>query len=290
MTIVDRGLGQIVPAGAWEAVWYQATHDSSGFDVGFEREWPHIVTVRGAYHFARPGSSTGTEQATLFVNRVVSQGWNHGHDLWALDIEVDGLAGATLYQWIIDFMEVTKSHLGDRGFLYIGFPFYRSHVSTVNFSLLSHYRWWLPDYGPNDGFEHAISAPAVVQPLVKLHQYSSTPFDQSSIVDRAAWDALFVAAPPPTPLPTNTTDVGDNVKLTDTDGVPLDTDGNGHISVPFPAAQIVAVTIFGGTSPEAARRYDQTPVTRLVPRGTATEVVITGGLPNGKYTVRVAHV
>lgn len=190
MTIVDRGLGQAVPSGSFDAVFYQATHDTAGLDVGFEREWPKLRgKVRGAYHFARPGSSSAIAQALLFCNRVQALGWDSKHDLWALDVEVDGLRGETLKQWVVDFMEFARVALGDRGFLYIGWPFYVTHVSGQDLELLHRYRWWLPDYGPNDGLEHPLGAGEPFTPV--LHQYTSNPFDKSSIVDATRWHNLF---------------------------------------------------------------------------------------------------
>lgn len=189
MTIVDRGLGQAVPAGWFDATFYQATHDSVGHDIGFAVWWPKINNVRGAYHFARPGASSGASQAKLFCDRVLSLGWRAKSDLWALDIEVDGLSGAALAAWIDDFMRYATSKLGDRGFLYIGFPFFVTHVSHTDFSMLRRYRWWLPDYGVNDGLEHPLGAGEPFQPV--LHQYTSKPYDKSTIHDATAWHNLF---------------------------------------------------------------------------------------------------
>lgn len=190
MTIVDRALGQDVPAGAWDAVFYQATHDSAGLDVGFQRNWSALRGKRrGAYHFARPGASSGSAQAQLLARRVHDLGWDAKKDLWALDIEVGGgPTGVGLANWITDFMETARINLGDRGFLYIGFPFYVTHVSGTDFRLLQQYRWWLPDYGRNDGNIN----PTLIHPVPPvLHQYTSNPFDKSVIVNATVWHDLF---------------------------------------------------------------------------------------------------
>lgn len=190
--IVDRGLGQPIPAGHFDAVFYQATHDSGGWDVGFHTAWAKLKAqgaVRGAYHFARPGASSGAAQATFFVDRVLSQGWDSKRDLWMLDVEVPGLSGQALKQWVIDFMEYAKAKLGDRGFLYIGWPFYVVHVDAQDFHLLFAYRWWLPNYGPNDGQQHDYHEGEPVDPV--LHQYTSKPYDKSVIINATAWHDLF---------------------------------------------------------------------------------------------------
>ena len=86
-------------------------------------------------------------------------------------------------------MEYATSKLGNRGFLYIGFPFYVSHVSAQNFDLLHRYRWWLPDYSVDDGRLHPIQGGEPFQPV--LHQFTSKPYDQSIIVNATAWHDLF---------------------------------------------------------------------------------------------------
>lgn len=203
MTIVDRALGQSIPSGAWDCTFYRATHDSprsnnGGLDTGFATYWPGIQGIRGTYHYANPDAGPAVEQAKLFCDRVLSQGWRSkatsvqhpGGDLWALDMEGDvNLRGTALVAWIDAFMSYTRSKLGDRGFLYIGFPWYVTHVSHTDFRTLQRYRWWLPDYGPNDGHEHPISMAEPFPPV--LHQFTSNPFDQSSIVNHTVWHDLF---------------------------------------------------------------------------------------------------
>lgn len=192
MPIVDRALGQAVPAGAWDAVFYRATHDGptsndDGLDTGFATHFPAIKGRRGAYHFAHPAASPASEQAHRFVSTVLANGFRVGVDLWALDIEQYPETG--LGPWIAEFMTICTQLLGDRGFLYVGWPYFVTHVSHQDFSLLHRYRWWLPDYGPNDGKLHPISSGEPFLPV--LHQFTSNPFDTSAIVSTAAWSALW---------------------------------------------------------------------------------------------------
>lgn len=75
--------------------------------------------VRGAYHFARPGSSGGSTQAKYFVDN--GGGWsNDGRTLpGALDLEYApngdscyGLSPSAMTAWIKDFSDTYKSRTG----------------------------------------------------------------------------------------------------------------------------------------------------------------------------------
>lgn len=191
MTVVDRAFDQPIPPGAWDAVFVRATHDSSGLDTGFVAHWATLRTtnqVRGAYHFAHPGGSSGAAQGKLFCDRVISQGWNPKRDIWALDLEY--YPETNLGPWVDEFMRYCIGKLGDRGFLYVGWPYFVTHVSHQDFSLLHRYRWWVPAYGPNDGHDHGSDPSWPVAPT--LHQFTSNPFDQSSITDLREWQSLFI--------------------------------------------------------------------------------------------------
>lgn len=192
MTIVDRALGQAVPPGPWDAVFYRATHDGPtsndhGLDTGFATHFPAITGHRGAYHFAHPAASTPSEQAHRFIATVLASGFKVGTDLWALDIEQYPDTG--IGPWIDQWMSLVKGSLGDRGFLYVGWPYFVTHVSHTDDTLLRRYRWWLPDYGPNDGGVHPISSGEPFLPV--LHQHTSNPVDKSVVTNQAAWSALW---------------------------------------------------------------------------------------------------
>lgn len=287
MTIIDRALGQNIPPGKWEAEWYQATHDTAGLDVGFASHWPSMGPVRGAYHFARPGASSGASQATLFVSRVKVCGWQPGKDLWMLDVEVDGLNGQALHDWIVEFMETAKASLGDRGFLYIGFPFYVTHVSHKDFSLLQRYRWWLPDFGPDDGTEHPIQGGEPFPPI--LHQYTMIPFDQSSIINRAEWDKLFIVPVPPVIHPPIDYPE-ESVKEQDIT-IKLDADGNGYFDLPNVSNAAIHSALVIGIPDPALGKYAKIPNVAFTLGGSSKvdRFVLVGGSPGQTVTTRVVY-
>lgn len=297
--IIDISYAQgAIPAGNWDGVIVQLTHDTHGIDVMGERHfhdaarWP----VRGGYHYANPQASDAATQAALFVNRTTALGFRRGVDCWALDFEEHALSSADANRsWITAWMAYATGALGARGFLYVGWPY--AQASGLDAKFLQRFNWWLPAYGPNDGQPHDPVCPFA--PV--LHQYTSrggpggTGLDVSRVLDQSGWDRMFGAAPaPPAPAPKpptqTTTTIGDLVELTDIKGIKLDSHGNGHVGiVDVPFAKIVAVTLIGGSSPETVGRYDRTPTLRIVQKGSAAEVVVEVGEPAGVYTVRVAH-
>lgn len=290
----DIAFNQLIPLppDEWEFAIAQATHDSGGFDVGFPWHWQGFlvprIKVRGAYHFAYPDSTDGTHQAMLFVARVKANGWNPNSDVWALDIEGNiQMRGAALAQWITDFMDFAASQLGNRGFLYIGFPFFVTHISHVDFTLLTKYRWWLPDYGPNDGFEHPIQGGEPVLPI--LHQYTSKPRDTSVILDRTAWNQLFGPATPPPPPVTVT--YNEDTMIQEDFTRTLDEAGNGYFDVPNVTDAGCHFAWIIGLQDPAVHGYPKVPTTYLTLGETSKvdRVVVVGGTPKTSVTVRVNH-
>lgn len=105
--------------------------------------------------------------------------------------------------------------------------------------------------------------------------------------------AFFIAAsapltPPPAPV---TTDLGAAaVKITDI-SMNLDAHGNGHVPVAgVKAGQVLAVTGIATPSPEKIGGYRPLPTVNLtIGKDTFAEVVVEGGAPHDRATVRVAH-
>lgn len=97
--------------------------------------------------------------------------------------------------------------------------------------------------------------------------------------------------PPVPPTQAPTIDHGDdNVKTTDIKGIHLDTKGEGEIAIKGVAeSAIVATVVIGGSDANAVKRYDKTPITRVVAGSNPALIVIEGGEPKGVYTVRVSH-
>jgi Glycosyl hydrolases family 25 len=290
----DLAFNQLIPLPPteWEFGFVQATHDSGGYDVGFPWHWQALliprIKVRGAYHFAYPDSTDGLHQGMLFVARVKANGWKANSDIWGLDVEGNvALRGPALAAWITEFMDYVTSQLGDRGFLYIGWPFFVTHISATDFSLLQRYRWWLPDYGINDGFEHPLGAGEPIVPVI--HQYTSKPRDTNVILDYTKWNLLFGPATPPPP-PVTVTYNEDTMQQDDFTRT-LDGAGNGYFDVPnVTDAGAHFAWIIGLPDPEK-HGYPKVPNTYLTLGETSKvdRVVIVGGTPNSSVTVRVNH-
>ena len=83
----------------------KATEGSSIVDARFDENWTALGEthlLRGAYHFARPGSDPET-QAAHFAAVVGQRTWSTLPP--ALDLEVDGgLPPAQVVQWAVAFI------------------------------------------------------------------------------------------------------------------------------------------------------------------------------------------
>jgi GH25 family lysozyme M1 (1,4-beta-N-acetylmuramidase) len=73
----------------------------------------------GAYHFARPGSSSGKAQAEVFLKYATPK----RGDMWPmLDLEVnDGMGSQALTEWARDWVETVMAETGERSFIYTQF-------------------------------------------------------------------------------------------------------------------------------------------------------------------------
>lgn len=305
MTGIDISKYQpAIPAGAWDFIFARATHDASGVDPLFDEHFPNALARsprRGAYHFWNPTESGGVPQAQHFAQVCLANGFRPGIDVWALDVEesASGAHDANAI-WVRAFMRMARALLGNLCFLYIGWPFYEANFGS-DLTLLHEQAWWLPSYGPNDGQPHAPTCPF----LPVIHQFTSRGgangggLDVNRILDTAGWASLFTSAPAPKPPappvpPTQHApiDLGDNVKLTTISGIHLDTNGDGEVAVAgVSEANMGPVLVIGGSNPldPKVKRYDKTPITRVVPGSNPALIVISGGEPSGTYTVRASH-
>uniref|UniRef100_A0A7S1AKY3 Lysozyme n=1 Tax=Noctiluca scintillans TaxID=2966 RepID=A0A7S1AKY3_NOCSC len=111
----------------------KATEGTSYTDPMFNTNWNGMHSaglVRGAYHFARPGSDAVT-QADHFVNTVNNAGGiTSGNTLQlVLDLETtDGLGSAAVLSWVEAFMARVKSLTGRPGIIYTGYYFWNDDV------------------------------------------------------------------------------------------------------------------------------------------------------------------
>lgn len=288
-----------IPGGSWDAIICRVTHDRVGVDKRVAQHFPNALRapLRGVYHFWNPTLSSGVEQAELMASNALRLGFRPNVDLWALDSEAAALPShAANAAWVEDFMAHAHARLGGRGLWYIGWPYYLANFGS-DFGQLRLRPWWLPAYGPNDGAPHGFSAP--FDPV--LHQYTSrggpggSGLDVSRIVDWDRWRAMLGAMPPaPAPKPSpprySTHSIGEDVKITDIQGIHLDSHGNGFVDVPgVPFSRVVSVLVIGGSDPFKVGRYDRTPAARAIQAGNVARIVIELGEPAGTYTIRVAH-
>lgn len=189
--------------GAWAFMFVKLSEANGPANRRFAQQWQNAKrTMRGVYHYARPGVSDGAEQAQVFSSLALSSGFRPGEELWALDVE-GGSNGTTdgprWAQFVHDFMGPTLERLGPRGFLYVGQYFFRADLGPLTQS----YNWWLPNYGMNDGSVHYL--PFGANPV--LHQFSSAGnLDRDVVHDAARWNALVgtpgAVHPTPAPAPT----------------------------------------------------------------------------------------
>lgn len=177
-----------VPEGPWLFVVHKATEGHSFQDPKFAERFPTFTGLRGAYHYARPGESDGADQANHFADTVLAAGFKPNVDMWQLDCEDGENAGVAWQPFIADFMAVAIQRLGNRGFLYAGYPFVQAHGLS---QAVSDYHWWLPDYSVNDGNVHNPQVPSAFQPLVILQQFTSAGnLDQNVVRNAATWKAI----------------------------------------------------------------------------------------------------
>lgn len=187
-----------IPSGPWLFAVH-ATGDGLNFvDPAFKVRYESlrmIAPIVGAYHYARPAQSDGVVQAQHFAQLCLAAGFKPGIDIWQLDAEGgenDGVTGGQWRTFIDQFMQEATKTLGDRGFLYVGWPFAMQNGLT---GILGRYNWWLPDYSINDGQVHPVQAPPLFAQYVVVHQFTSHGgLDQNVVLDVKQWNTIF--APP----------------------------------------------------------------------------------------------
>ena len=152
----------------------------------------NVGMIRGAYHFARPDTTTGATQANYFVDH--GGGWSgDGKTLpGALDIEYNpygatcyGLSQSAMVSWIRSFTNQYKARTGRDAVIY----------STTD--------WWTQCTGNNGSFgttnplwiARYASGPGALPAGWSVHtfwQYTSSPLDQNRF--NGAYDRLQALA------------------------------------------------------------------------------------------------
>ncbi|WP_244409119.1 GH25 family lysozyme [Stackebrandtia nassauensis] len=100
-----------------EFAWIKSTEGTSYKDPRFNTNYPaaHAAgVIRGAYHFARPGSSSGATQANYFASSGGAWSADNLTLPGALDLEAGchGLSQTAMRNWILDFYNTYKSRTG----------------------------------------------------------------------------------------------------------------------------------------------------------------------------------
>jgi len=188
---------------AWSTLWtsgvkwayVKATEGTYYTNPYFAQQYNgsyNVGMIRGAYHFARPDTTTGATQANYFVDH--GGGWSgDGKTLpGALDIEYNpygatcyGLSQSAMVSWIRSFTNQYKARTGRDAVIY----------STTD--------WWTQCTGNNGSFgttnplwiARYASGPGALPAGWSVHtfwQYTSSPLDQNRF--NGAYDRLQALA------------------------------------------------------------------------------------------------
>lgn len=111
----------------------KATESNNYKDPTFASRWKACRDAdlpRGAYHFARPGSTGAATQADYFINYLKAQGFT-SDDTWALDMEdAGGVSASGLVSWSETFCDRVAAALGGPGLFYSYIPFIKGEMGN----------------------------------------------------------------------------------------------------------------------------------------------------------------
>ncbi|MGW2597675.1 lysozyme [Streptomyces klenkii] len=153
---------------SWSKLWRsgvrfayaKATEGTSYTNPSFAHQYngPYDAgMIRGAYHFALPGNSSGAAQADHFVDH--GGGWTD--DGWTLpgvlDMEYNpygstcyGLSKNRMIDWIEDFLDAYRDHTGRDAVIYTSTTWWKK--CTGNYGGFGRYNpLWVPSYGSSSG-------------------------------------------------------------------------------------------------------------------------------------------
>ena len=158
---------------ATEGTTYQSPYFAQQYNGSY-----NVGMIRGSYHFALPGNSTGTAQADWFVNH--GGGWSgDGKTLpGVLDIEYNpygatcyGLSQAAMRSWIAAFTSRYKTRTGRDAVIYSTTSWWTTCTgNTSQFSATN--PLWIARYNTSPGTLPAGWA------YYTFWQYSDSPIDQ----------------------------------------------------------------------------------------------------------------
>lgn len=127
----------------------KATEGTYYTDTQFTTNWAATKKagiLRGAYHFAQPGKSTGAAQAKYFVSKVGATAFKEAGTLPpVLDLEVTGGLGASaLRSWVSSWLATTEQLTGRIPILYFSPSFWEDHLG--NSTAYTRYPLWIAHY------------------------------------------------------------------------------------------------------------------------------------------------
>jgi GH25 family lysozyme M1 (1,4-beta-N-acetylmuramidase) len=186
-------------AGWWNQgkrfAWVKATEGTTYRDPSFSYQYTgsyNVGMLRGSYHFALPGNSSGAAQANYFVDH--GGGWSaDGRTLpGTLDIEYNpygatcyGLSQASMVNWIRDFTNTYRARTGRDAVIYTATSWW-STCTGNNGSFGATNPLWIARYSSSPGtLPNGWGARTV-------WQYTSSPLDQDYF--NGAYDRLQALA------------------------------------------------------------------------------------------------
>jgi len=108
----------------------KATEGTTYKDPTFKTNWANAKAaglIRGAYHFAHPGTSA-TTQADFFCD-FVNPGT--GDLQMMLDLEADdGVSPSGVRSWVVTFINRIVARTGNPGIIYTGYYFWRDQAGN----------------------------------------------------------------------------------------------------------------------------------------------------------------
>lgn len=257
-------------------------------DATFARNWATLGSlhaIRGAYHFARVGSSLPAAQAQRFLGVVKT--WQPG-DILVLDLESgDG----NLSSWAAAWLEDVQSQTGIVPWLYSYGPFIRAHLTDP---ALTRWPLWLAAYQ---------TKPPPCPPPWKTyvlwqHTNAAVIPGIAGKCDESVGDLPVPAATSAQVVHTETVPIPVHdyeeisVKTTMVHIGPLDGDGNGWADWQPGLGRdpnIVAVTLLGPSPPDDGGYWPQQSRVNLSaqPRSGAARIVVRNGAPGDTVTCYV---
>jgi len=126
----------------------KATESNNYYDKTLPTNWAGAKNVgiyRGAYHFARPGSTSGATQARYFVGKVGTLLKEKGALPPVLDLESSGgLSVSRLRAWTSEWLQTVESLTGRTPIIYVSPAFWEYYLG--NSTAYTRYPLWLAHY------------------------------------------------------------------------------------------------------------------------------------------------